>query len=191
MTDTLTTASPIDLLPTGLLIDGEWRDATDGATFDVLDPATGECLLAIADATAADGLAAIEAARAAQQSWARTTARQRADILQRTSQRLVADKERLAFIMTREMGKPLADARGEVQYAADFFRWFAEEAVRISGTHAHAPDGRGQILTVREPVGPTLLITPWNFPLAMGARKIGPAIAAVTLACSSGWAPLR
>jgi succinate-semialdehyde dehydrogenase/glutarate-semialdehyde dehydrogenase len=178
MTDTLTTASPIDLLPTGLLIDGEWRDATDGATFDVLDPATGECLLAIADATAADGLAAIEAARAAQQSWARTTARQRADILQRTSQRLVADKERLAFIMTREMGKPLADARGEVQYAADFFRWFAEEAVRISGTHAVAPDGRGQILTVREPVGPTLLITPWNFPLAMGARKIGPAIAA-------------
>lgn len=170
--------SHIDELPTGLLIDGEWRDASDGATFGVIDPATGETLLTIADASREDGLAAVDAARRAQKSWGRTTPRERAEILRRTHEKLIEEKERLAWIMTREMGKPLVDARGEVQYAADFFKWFAEEAVRIHGTHALAPDGRGQILTVREPVGPTMLITPWNFPLAMGARKIGPAIAA-------------
>lgn len=167
----------IDVHPQ-LLIDGEWRASASGGVFDVHNPATGEVVASIADADADDADAAVRAAARAQRSWARTTPRARADILRRTHELLIADKERLARIMTLEMGKPIADARGEVQYAADFFRWFAEEAVRISGTHALAPDGRGQILTVREPVGPTLLITPWNFPLAMGARKIGPALAA-------------
>lgn len=170
--------SPVTSITPQLLIDGQWRDAADGATYDVLNPATGQTLLTIADANLEDAKAAESAAQRAQKAWAKTTPRFRAEILARTSQLLVADKERLATIMTLEMGKPLADARGEVQYAADFFKWFAEEAVRIHGTHATAPDGRGQILTVREPVGPTLLITPWNFPLAMGARKIGPAVAA-------------
>lgn len=170
--------SPVDTLIPQLLIDGQWRDSADGRTYDVRNPATGEKLFTIADANAQDAAAAVSAAQRKQKEWARTTPRSRADILRRTSQMLIADKERLAAIMTLEMGKPLADARGEVQYAADFFAWFAEEAVRIHGTHAVAPDGRGQIITVREPVGPTLLITPWNFPLAMGARKIGPAVAA-------------
>lgn len=178
MTHVLTSEAAIATLPVGLLIDGEWRDAGDGATFDVTDPATGNVLLTIPDASAQDGRDAVDAAHRAQPSWARTTARFRAAILRRAYEAIMADKERLATIMTLEMGKPLADARGEVQYAADFFSWFAEEAVRIHGSHAVAPDGRGQILTVREPVGPVLLITPWNFPLAMGARKIGPAIAA-------------
>lgn len=171
-------ASVIETVNPRLFIGGEWRVAASGRTFDVLDPATGRALLAIADADADDAAEAEEAADRSQPSWARTTPRERAVILQRTHELIVAEKERLATIMTLEMGKPLADARGEVQYAADFFQWFAEEAVRIRGSHATSPDGRGQILTVREPVGPTLLVTPWNFPLAMGARKIGPALAA-------------
>lgn len=175
---TALTDQVIDALPGQLLINGEWRLANSGSTFDVINPATGQVLKTIADASAEDGAAALAAADAAQRSWALTTPRERALLLHRVYDRIVADKERLARIMTLEMGKPLADARGEVQYAADFFRWFAEEAVRIHGTHAVNPEGRGQILTVREPVGPCVLITPWNFPLAMGARKIGPAIAA-------------
>jgi len=165
-------------VPNKLLIAGEWRDSVAGGTFDVHNPATGSVLRTIANADADDGRAALDAAAAAQHGWARTTPHERSAILHRAYDRIITEKEALAYVMTLEMGKPLADARGEVQYAADFFKWFAEEAVRIHGTHALAPDGRGQILTVREPVGPCLLITPWNFPLAMGARKMGPAIAA-------------
>ncbi len=169
---------PIASVPRGLFIGGEWRPALDGSRYRVDDPATGERLADVADATPGDGAAAVQVAANAQSSWGRTTPRHRADILRRSAELLLSEKARLAHVMTREMGKPLADALGEVQYAADFFQWFAEEAVRVQGSHTMAPDGRGQILTVREPVGPALLITPWNFPLAMGARKIGPALAA-------------
>ncbi|MGY4100779.1 NAD-dependent succinate-semialdehyde dehydrogenase [Nocardia sp. R16R-3T] len=174
----LTTAerAAIDTVPTGLFIDGGWRAAA--ATLPVSDPATGQLLCAVADADAADGLAALAAADRAQGQWARTTPRQRSEILMDAHQALLADIERLALIMTLEMGKPLAEARGEIAYAAEFFRWFAEEAVRLDGGYMPAPQGGSRFLVTRQPVGPSLLITPWNFPMAMGTRKIGPALAA-------------
>jgi succinate-semialdehyde dehydrogenase/glutarate-semialdehyde dehydrogenase len=168
----------IDAVPKQLLLGGTWCDAASGATFDVVDPATGDRLASLADAGTVDARAALDAAIAAQDAWGRTAPEDRAAILHRAFDIMTARTDELAAVMTLEMGKPLGDARGEVAYAAKFFRWFAEEAVRISGTHRMAPSGRNHILTVREPVGPSLLITPWNFPLAMGTRKIGPAIAA-------------
>ncbi|WP_051342207.1 NAD-dependent succinate-semialdehyde dehydrogenase [Pseudonocardia spinosispora] len=162
-----------------LLIGGRWVDSGDGATMPVENPATGEVIREVADATAADGRAALDAAVAAQRSWAATPARARSDILRRAYERVIADTDRLAAIMTAEMGKPLAEAKGEVAYAAEFLRWFAEEAVRIGGgDFTRTPDGANRAMVVRQPVGPCLLITPWNFPLAMGTRKIGPALAA-------------
>jgi succinate-semialdehyde dehydrogenase/glutarate-semialdehyde dehydrogenase len=161
-----------------LFIGGEWRPATDGAVFDVIDPATGETLGQVADATPADGLAALDAAVAAQPGWAATPPRERSELLRRAYQALVDRTDELALLMTLEMGKPLAESRGEIAYAAEFFRWFAEEAVRIDGGYAVSPNGVGRVLTLRQPVGPCLLITPWNFPMAMGTRKIGPALAA-------------
>jgi len=173
------THQPTDIIgtvPAQLFIDGLWSDGE--STFPVYDPATGDELAQVADANAADALRAQSAAQSAQAKWSHTSPHDRAQILSRAAQLVRDDRERLATIMTLEMGKPLAEARGEVEYAAKFFQWFAEEAVRIHGNHALSPQSRNHILTVREPVGPTLLITPWNFPLAMGARKVGPAIAA-------------
>ncbi|GAA2176719.1 NAD-dependent succinate-semialdehyde dehydrogenase [Arthrobacter parietis] len=165
-------------VPTGLLIGGEWRDALNGKTFDVEDPATGKTLLTIADASPEDGKAALDAAVAAQDSWAATAPRERGEILRRGFELVTERAEDFALLMTLEMGKPLAEARGEVTYGAEFLRWFSEEAVRMSGRYSTAPDGKSRILVNKKPVGPCLLITPWNFPLAMATRKIAPAVAA-------------
>lgn len=165
-------------IPTGLLIGGQWREASDGGTFEVLDPSSGQPLVAIADATAADGDAALAAAHSAQASWARTAPRERAEILRRAFDAVTARADEFALLMTLEMGKPLDEARGEVAYGAEFLRWFSEEAARVSGRYATAPDGKSRLLVMKRPVGPCLFITPWNFPLAMATRKIAPAIAA-------------
>ncbi|HET8993767.1 MAG TPA: NAD-dependent succinate-semialdehyde dehydrogenase, partial [Rhodococcus sp. (in: high G+C Gram-positive bacteria)] len=135
-------------------------------------------LCAVADASPADGMRALDAAAAAQDSWAQTSPRERSTILSDVYRLMIENVDRLALVMTLEMGKPLAEARGEVSYAAEFFRWFAEEAVRIDGGYMQAPAGESRFLVTKQPVGPCLLITPWNFPMAMGTRKIGPAIAA-------------
>ncbi|GAB2993185.1 NAD-dependent succinate-semialdehyde dehydrogenase [Amycolatopsis acidiphila] len=161
-----------------LFIGGKWVPAAGGRTFAVEDPATGEKLCEVADATPEDGKAALDAAVAAQAEWARTAPRERSEILRRAYELLNARTEELGLLMTLEMGKPLAEAKGEIAYAAEFFRWFSEEAVRIDGGYQVAPNGAGRFLVTKQPVGPTLLITPWNFPMAMGGRKIGPAIAA-------------
>ena len=165
-------------LPAGLYINGEWRASSDGATLDVDNPATGEVLATVASATPADGMAALDAAVAAQASWAKVAPRDRGEILRAAYEKIVERTEEFALLMTLEMGKPLAEARGEVAYGAEFFRWFSEEAVRVHGRFSVAPNGASRLLTMKQPVGPTLMITPWNFPLAMGTRKIGPAIAA-------------
>ena len=165
-------------VPSGLFIGGDWRPAESGATFAVEDPSTGRVLAQVADASPADGMQALDAAAKAQAGWAAVPPRERSDILRRAYDLLLERKEDLALLMTLEMGKPLAEARGEIAYAAEFFRWFSEEAVRIDGGFAVAPNGQGRLLVMREPVGPCLLITPWNFPMAMGTRKIGPAVAA-------------
>ncbi|MFI2279958.1 NAD-dependent succinate-semialdehyde dehydrogenase [Nocardia beijingensis] len=166
----------IDTVPRGLFIQGRWR--TTAGTLPVFDPATGALLCEVADASPDDGLAALDAACAAQAEWAATAPRERSDLLMRVHRALLADTDRLALIATLEMGKPLAEARGEIAYAAEFFRWFAEEAVRLDGGYMPAPTGGSRFLVTRQPVGPSLLITPWNFPVAMGARKIAPALAA-------------
>jgi succinate-semialdehyde dehydrogenase/glutarate-semialdehyde dehydrogenase len=175
---TVTQQSVIDTVPKGLLIGGAWRDASDGAMLAVDDPATGEVLTHVADATVADGTAALDAAVAAQADWARTPPRDRAELLRAAYEQITARADEFAMLMTLEMGKTLAESRGEVAYGAEFFRWFSEEAVRIGGRYAVAPNGATRLMTMKQPVGPTLMITPWNFPLAMGTRKIGPAIAA-------------
>jgi len=170
--------SVVESVPKRLLIGGEWREASGGGTLAVEDPSTGAALCEVADATPQDAMAALDEACAAQADWAATPPRERGEILRRTYERVVARADELALLMTLEMGKPVAESRAEVLYAADFLRWFSEEAVRIEGRWATAPAGGMRMLTMRQPVGPCLLITPWNFPLAMGARKIGPAVAA-------------
>ena len=165
-------------VPRHLFIGGTWVDAADGATLPVDSPATGEIICQVADAGPKDARLAEDAAVRAQQEWARTAPRERGEILRRAYEIILSRTDELALLMTTEMGKPLAEARGEVAYAAEFFRWFSEEAVRIDGGYGTLPDGRNRMLLMRRPVGPCLLITPWNFPLAMGTRKIGPAIAA-------------
>jgi succinate-semialdehyde dehydrogenase/glutarate-semialdehyde dehydrogenase len=161
-----------------LFINGKWVDAADGGTFNVVDPSTGAPLCEVADATPQDGGAALEAAVAAQPAFAALSPRERADMLTRAFELLHERIDDLALLMTLEMGKPLAEARGEIAYAAEFFRHFAQEAVRIDGGYQTAPAGGARFLVARQPVGPCLLITPWNFPMAMGTRKLGPAIAA-------------
>jgi succinate-semialdehyde dehydrogenase/glutarate-semialdehyde dehydrogenase len=168
----------VDAVTPRLFIGGEWREASGGGSFPVEDPATGEVLCEVADASPADGLAALDAAVAVQAEWAAQAPRERGEVLGRAFQALNQRAEELALLMTLEMGKPLAESKAEIAYAAEFFRWFAEEAVRIDGRYGVAPNGQGRLLTMRQPVGPCLLITPWNFPLAMGTRKIGPAVAA-------------
>ena len=164
--------------PTGLFIGGEWRSSSDGATIDVEDPATGKTIASVASASVEDGAAALDAAVAAQADWARTAPRERAELLRSAFELITERADEFAMLMTLEMGKPLAQSKGEVTYGAEFFRWFSEEVVRISGRWSTSPDGNTRLLTMKQPVGPTLMITPWNFPLAMGTRKIGPAIAA-------------
>ncbi len=161
-----------------LFIGGSWRDGAGGATLAVEDPATGETIASVADASPADALSALAAADEAFGSWRETPPRERGEILRRAYEGVVARTDELALLMTLEMGKALAESRAEVTYAAEFLRWFSEEAVRIDGRYTRHMSGAGRLLTMKQPVGPCLLITPWNFPLAMGTRKIGPAIAA-------------
>jgi succinate-semialdehyde dehydrogenase/glutarate-semialdehyde dehydrogenase len=165
-------------VPRGLHVDGEWRDGADGATLSVEDPATGESLCEIADATAADAIAALDAADRAFGAWRSAPPRERADVLRRAYELVVERQDELALLMTLEMGKPLAESRGEVLYAAAFLRWYSEEAVRVDGRFTRDEHGRSRLLTLQQPVGPCVFVTPWNFPLAMGARKVAPAIAA-------------
>ncbi|MGH3467928.1 MAG: NAD-dependent succinate-semialdehyde dehydrogenase [Thermocrispum sp.] len=173
-----TEASVVDAVGKDLFIGGKWRQATGGRTLPVYDPSTGKVLCEVADASPSDGKEALDAAVAAQASWAQHPPRERGEILRRAFALLNERVEELALLMTLEMGKPLAESRTEVAYAAEFFRWFAEESVRIDGGYAVPPNGKGRFLVHRQPVGPSLLITPWNFPMAMGTRKLGPAIAA-------------
>jgi len=175
---TASIADVVDRAPKQLFVQGRWVDASGGATFDVLDPSTGDVLCAVADATPQDGLQALEAAATAQPAFAGLSPQKRADILTRAFELIHERIDDLALLMTLEMGKPVAEAKGEISYAADFLRHFAGEAVRVSGGYQVAPSGGARFLVARQPVGPCLLITPWNFPLAMGTRKIGPAIAA-------------
>jgi succinate-semialdehyde dehydrogenase / glutarate-semialdehyde dehydrogenase len=168
----------VDSVPTQLFIGGEWRDATGGATLDVEDPSTGDTIASVADATPEDATAALDACVAVQSEWATHPPRERGEILRRAWEALTERSDDLALLMTLEMGKPLAESKAEIAYAGEFFRWFAEEAVRIEGRYANAPNGQGRLITMRQPVGPCYAITPWNFPMAMGTRKIGPAIAA-------------
>jgi len=170
--------SAVQAVPTQLFIGGGWRDASGGATLDVEDPSTGETIASVADATPEDATAALDACVAVQAEWAKHPPRERGEILRRAWEKITERTDELAMVMTLEMGKPLAESKAEVAYASEFFRWFAEEAVRIEGRFATAPNGVGRLITMRQPVGPCYAITPWNFPMAMGTRKIGPAIAA-------------
>ena len=173
--------SETDLLakvPTQLFIGGEWVDSTSGRAIHVQDPATGSVIATIADASVEDGARAMDAAAAAQDSWATTPPRVRGEILRRAFDLLQDRADEFALLMTLEMGKPLAEARGEVAYGGEFLRWFSEEAVRITGRYNTTPEGNGRMIVTHLPVGPPFLITPWNFPLAMATRKIAPAIAA-------------
>ncbi|MFJ4174909.1 NAD-dependent succinate-semialdehyde dehydrogenase [Microbacterium sp. NPDC089696] len=175
---TQTEQALLDSIPTGLFIGGEWIDGETGATFDVIDPATGDVIRTIADATPADGKRALDAAVAAQDAWAATAPRTRSEILRKAFDLVQEHKEDLALLMTLEMGKPLAEARGEVVYGGEFLRWFSEEAVRISGRYGINPEGTGHMVVSQRPVGPSFFVTPWNFPFAMATRKIAPALAA-------------
>ncbi|NDO78748.1 aldehyde dehydrogenase family protein [Kocuria indica] len=163
---------------TGTFIDGQWGEAASGARFDVVNPATEEVIATVADGGPEDARRAIETAGRVQKQWAATPPRERGEILRRAYELIMQRQDELALIMTTEMGKPLAEAKGEVAYAAEFFRWFSEEAVRIGGDQTMTGDGKNRIMVSKEPVGPCVLVTPWNFPLAMGTRKIGPAVAA-------------
>lgn len=164
--------------PTQLFIGGQWRDAAGARVTDVIDPAVGLALCAVADASPEDGMAALDAAAEAQASWAKVPARERAEILRRAFELTIERTEELATLMTLEMGKPLAEARGEVTYGAEFLRWFSEEAPRIAGRYQASPEGNMRQMITKRPVGPCLFITPWNFPLAMATRKTAPALAA-------------
>ncbi len=167
----------VDQVPKQLFIGGEWRDGSKGA-LPVEDPATGETICEVADASAQDAKAALDASVQSGPDWIKCPPRERGEILRRAFEAIVARSDELALLMTLEMGKPLKESKAEIAYGAEFLRWFSEQAVRIDGRYAIAPNGQGRLLTMKQPVGPCLLITPWNFPLAMGTRKIGPAIAA-------------
>jgi succinate-semialdehyde dehydrogenase/glutarate-semialdehyde dehydrogenase len=173
--------SGLDLLPPEhrlLFIGGSWREANSGATFAVRDPADGSVITEVADGDVNDAVDALDAAVAVQDEWARTAPRERGEILRRAFEAITARADDFAELMSLEMGKTVKEAKGEVAYGAEFFRWFSEEAVRIHGRWMQNPAGGSRLLTIKKPVGPCLFITPWNFPLAMGTRKIGPAIAA-------------
>jgi succinate-semialdehyde dehydrogenase/glutarate-semialdehyde dehydrogenase len=165
-------------IPDGLFINGQWRAAEDGATLTVVDPATGQVVKEIASASVSDGQAAIDAASDAFPGWARTAPRARAEVLRRAFDLLQERKEDFALVMSIEMGKPYAEALGEVAYGGEFLRWFSEEGPRVQGRYGPNPEGTGRMIVSQHPVGPCYLITPWNFPLAMATRKIAPALAA-------------
>jgi succinate-semialdehyde dehydrogenase/glutarate-semialdehyde dehydrogenase len=167
----------LDQVPKQLYIAGQWRDGSKG-TIPVEDPSTGETLCEVADASTDDAQAALDAAVQAGPEWAQHPPRERGEILRRAFEAIIEREDELALLMTLEMGKPIKESKAEIAYGAEFFRWFSEQAVRIDGRYAVAPNGQGRLLTMKQPVGPCLLITPWNFPLAMGTRKIGPAVAA-------------
>ncbi|MGH2979481.1 MAG: aldehyde dehydrogenase family protein, partial [Solirubrobacterales bacterium] len=168
----------VEAVPKQLLIGGRWVDGSQGGTLAVEDPATGETIAEVADATPDDALAALAAAHDAQAEWREHPPRERGEILRRAYETMTERADDLALLMTLEMGKPVAESKAEVSYAAEFFRWFAEQAVRIDGRFQVAPTGQGRLLVMKQAVGPCYLITPWNFPMAMGTRKIGPAVAA-------------
>ncbi|KQZ83069.1 NAD-dependent succinate-semialdehyde dehydrogenase [Microbacterium sp. Root166] len=168
----------LESVPDGLFIGGEWRPAAGGKTLKVYDPSNGAVVKEIADASPEDGTAALDAAVDAFPAWAATPARERAEILRRAFDLLQERKEEFALLMTIEMGKPLAEARGEVAYGGEFLRWFSEETARVQGRYGANPEGTGRMIVSQHPVGPCFLITPWNFPLAMATRKIAPALAA-------------
>ncbi|QOH59512.1 NAD-dependent succinate-semialdehyde dehydrogenase [Rhodococcus rhodochrous] len=171
-------SSLLAAVPTGLWIDGTTRESCSGRRFDIVNPATGTVLTTVANGSVADARHALASAAEVQPAWAATAPRERSEILRRAWELVMERSEEFARLITLEMGKPLAESRGEVVYGAEFLRWFAEEAVRIGGRTATAPSGNGHIAVIKEPAGPALAITPWNFPLAMGTRKIGPALAA-------------
>ena len=168
----------LESVPDGLYIGGEWSPAISGRTLDVHDPATGEVIKTIADAAVDDGAAALDAAVNAQAAWAKTPPRERAEVLRRAFDLVQENKDDVGLLMTLEMGKPLAESKAEVSYGSEFLRWFSEEAVRIFGRYGTNPEGTGRMIVSQHPVGPSFLITPWNFPLAMATRKIAPAVAA-------------
>jgi len=168
----------LEAVPARLYIGGEWREASGGGRLAVEDPATGEALIEVADAQAQDALGALAAAADKQAEWAAWPPRERGEILRRAYEAVVERTEELALLMTLEMGKAVAESRAEIAYAAEFLRWFSEEAVRIHGRYMVNTTGKGRILTMRQPVGPCVFVTPWNFPTAMGTRKIAPAVAA-------------
>jgi succinate-semialdehyde dehydrogenase/glutarate-semialdehyde dehydrogenase len=168
----------LDAAPHQLFIGGEWRDATGGGTLNIEDPSTEETICTVADGKPQDATAALDAACAVQDEWKSTPPRDRGEILRRTFELMNERADDLALLMTLEMGKPLAESKSEIVYAAEFIRWFSEQAVRIDGRYSMNPNGSGRLLTMKQPIGPCLLITPWNFPTAMGTRKIGPAVAA-------------
>ena len=167
----------VEQVPKQLYIAGEWRDGAKG-TLTVEDPSTAEPLCEVADASVDDATAALDAAVNAGPEFAAMAPRDRGEILRRAFETIVERTDELALIMTLEMGKTLPESKAEITYAAEFFRWYSEESVRIDGRYSTAANGQGRVLTMKQPVGPCLFITPWNFPLAMGTRKIGPAIAA-------------
>ncbi len=168
----------LEQVPTNLYIRGEWRAASGSGTLPVEDPSTGETLVEVADGQPEDALGALAAASEKQAEWAAHPPRERGEILRRAYELVTERADELALIMTLEMGKAVAESRAEILYAAEFLRWFSEEAVRIHGRYMTNTTGKGRILTLRQPVGPCVFVTPWNFPTAMGTRKIAPAVAA-------------
>src|SRR3954451_2507387 len=168
----------LDAVKPQLYIGGQWRDGGEGETIAVEDPATGETLVEVADATVDDAKAALGAAHETFAEWRDTPPRERGDVLRRAYDVITERQDDLALLMTLEMGKPVSESKAEIVYAANFFRWYSEEAVRINGRFTINENGKGRVLTLKQPIGPCVFITPWNFPLAMGTRKVGPAIAA-------------
>lgn len=177
-TETTAERAVLDAVGKQLFIGGRWVDACGGGTLAVEDPATGATLCEVADAQVDDAKAALAAADETFETFRGVAPRERSDILRRAYDLITERTDELALLMTLEMGKPVAESKGEIAYAANFFRWYAEEAVRINGRFTVNETGAGRVLTMQQPIGPCLFITPWNFPLAMGTRKIGPAIAA-------------
>jgi succinate-semialdehyde dehydrogenase/glutarate-semialdehyde dehydrogenase len=178
----------LDSIPTQLYIGGEWIDGSERETIAVEDPSTEETLIEVASGNKDDALKALDAAVAAQKEWAATSPKDRGEILRRAYELMSARADDLALLMTLEMGKPVAESKAEITYAADFFYWYSGEATRVSGHYGTAYNGNGRVLVMQQAVGPSILITPWNFPMAMGTRKIGPAIAA---GCTMVWKPAK
>jgi succinate-semialdehyde dehydrogenase/glutarate-semialdehyde dehydrogenase len=168
----------VDKVQKQLYIGGEWRDASGGSTLAVIDPATEEPLCEVADGTPEDAAAALDAAVDMRAEWAASAPNDRAGILWKAFELMMERADELALLMTLEMGKPVAESKAEIVYAADFFRWYSGEALRIDGNYKQFANGTSRVLVMKQPVGPSLMITPWNFPMAMGTRKVGPAVAA-------------